>query len=185
MPRLLSVVCTVLLTLPASAQPSAPGPVSLGLSVGSTVGGDAHLAGSVSVQHGRTVLGARLSSTGLGRSVQTGLFEVSQDWAGEIGVLGGLATPVAGRWEATGLAGVSAVRTHRFQTGACLDAFIGCIPSDGGREVSPVYVGLPLEVGLHGPVLGDFGAGIRAFATATTGGGYRGVSLDLRLRPSR
>ncbi len=138
----------------------------------------------MSVRRGRTLATARLSSNALDREVATGLFEISRDRTLEGAVLVGYALPV-GRWHATGQAGVAALRTHRHEAGPCIDAFIFCIPTDGGRQVSPVAVGLPVEVGVHGPVAGAFGIGLRAFTTVNAEETYGGVSLDLRLNPAR
>lgn len=188
MNRMLCLVCASLLVGAAvQAQPASPerDPLTLGLSLGPSVGGGGHIGASVSTQRGRIIGAVRLSANELERRVATSLFGSARDSAGELALLVGYAHPVAGRWQATVSAGVSAVRTYRHQAGPCLDAYIFCIPTDGGREVSPVIAGLPLEVGVRGPVAGAFGVGVRAFTNVNSDEVYGGLSVSFLLNPVR
>lgn len=172
------------LTVSTAAQPR-PAPLTLAASLGPTEGGGAHVAGSITGQRGHLVGTARLSSNGIGQTVSDGLFGSVQDRATEWSAMVGYALPVAGRWQVTGATGVSAVRVLRYQAGPCADAFIFCVPGDARREALPVRLGLPLEVGVAGPVSGAFGMGVRAFVTVNPEETYGGAALELRLSPVR
>ncbi len=187
MNRALCLVCaSLLVAMAVQAQSPERDPLTLRLALGPNFGGGGgHVSASASVQHGRLIGTARLSGHELGREVVTGFLEVSRDLAVELAFLIGYALPVGGRWQATGSVGVSALRMRRHQAGPCLDAFILCIPTDAGTQVSPVLAGLPLEIGVHGPVVGAFGMGIRAFVNVNADESYSGLSVSFLLNPAR
>lgn len=183
LPRLASL--SLLVAATAQAQPVADhAPLSLSLSLGPSAGGGAHVSGSAIVQRGRVLAAAQVSVNELSRVVATGLFGSARDHATDLSALVGYAYPVVGRWQATGLIGVSAVQTTRRES-RCVSSFLGCVPVRGETSRSPVRMGLPVEVGVHGPVAGAFGMGVRAFVNANPEETYGGVSVDFRLSPAR
>lgn len=184
---MLRLICISLLAgTVVQAQTPSPdrAPLSFGLALGPNGGGKGHISASVTVQRSRLVGQTRLSGNDLDRVVATSIFGSARDSATELALLGGYAQPVAGRWQVTGLIGVSAVRTFRHES-RCADTFLGCVPVNGGREVSAVLIGLPVEIGFHGPLVGVLGIGVRVFTTVNSDESYGGASVDLRFNPAR
>ncbi len=161
-----------------------PEPLTLAASLGPTDGGGVHAAASVTGQHGRVIGTARWSSSPIGQTVSDGLFGSARDRATEWSAVVGGALPVSVRWHLTGATGVSAVRIHRYEAGPLVCGFF-CISGDAIRQTLPVRLGLPVEVGVSGPVSGAFGMGVRAFVTVNPEETYGGAALELRLSPIR
>ena len=169
----------------AKAQPTERAPLSLGVGFGPSVGGGVHYSWLVALQSGRGVAVGRASVTDYGRRISSGLFSSTRDYTRDLSALVGASQPIAGRWQATGLVGVSMNQATLHEPGACIPTLLGCIPGDGTSERQRLRVGLPLEVGINGPVVGAFGIGVRAFANVNASQSYGGASLDLRFNPAR
>lgn len=184
---MLRLLCTLLLAVTA-AQAQTPSaersPLTFGLALGPNLGGGGHLSASVTAQHGQFAGQAKFSGIDLNRTVATSIVGTARDSATEFALLGGYAQPIVERWQITGLIGMSALRVSR-RASECVTSPLGCVPVEGDREVSPVLIGLPVEVGINGPVVGAFGVGVRAFATLNVEESYGGFSLDLRFNPAR
>ncbi|CAN5613774.1 hypothetical protein BH23BAC4_BH23BAC4_06040 [soil metagenome] len=99
----------------------------------------------------------------------------------DLSVMVGHAEPIAGPWQVVGRAGVGGLRGITQVPRACNP--LTCFFDPTRQEISPVYLAVPLEVGVEGRLIGAIGLGFKAHAVLNAFETYTGASITLRVGP--